>query len=189
MDELAAVAGADPIEFRLSHLENHPRETRVLKLLRDSAGWSAAPAAGRARGVALHESFGSIVGQTAEVSLDKGQVRVHRVVCVIDCGRVVNPDIVIAQMESGIVFGLTAALYGEVRVEGGRIMQWNFPDYRMLSLKEMPRIETYVIESGAQPGGVGEPGTPPIAPAVANAVSILTAKRIRSLPIRVTAAT
>ncbi len=189
MDELAAAAGADPIDFRLSHLENHPRETRVLKLLRDSAGWSEALGAGHARGVALHESFGSIVGQIAEVSLDKGQIRVHRVVCVIDCGRVVNPDIVIAQMESGIVFGLTAALYGEVRVEGGRIMQWNFPDYRMLSLKEMPRIETHVIESGAEPGGVGEPGTPPIAPAVANAVSILTDKRINSLPIRVAAAT
>ena len=185
MDELAQAAGLDPIDFRLAHLSAHPRETRVLELLREFGGWDTPPPAGRALGVAFHESFNSIAGQIAEVSIENGHLRVHRVVCVIDCGQVVNPEIVIMQMESGIVFGLTAALYGDVQVEGGRIMQWNFPDYRMLALKDMPRIETHVIESGAEPGGVGEPGTPPIAPAVANAVARLTGTRIRSLPIRI----
>ncbi len=184
MDELARAAGMDPIAFRLAHLGGRPRETRVLELVRDFGAWNAPADAGRAVGVALHESFNSIVAQIAEVGIENGQIRVHRVVCVIDCGRVVNPEIVIMQMESGIVYGLTAALYGDVQVDGGRIMQWNFPDYRMVSLKDMPRIETHVIESGAEPGGAGEPGTPPIAPAVANAVSALTGQRIRSLPIR-----
>ena len=187
MDELAHAAEVDPIDFRLAHLGSSPRETRVLELLREFGGWDTPPPAGRALGMAFHESFNSIVGQIAEVGIENGHVRVHRVVCVIDCGQVVNPEIVIMQMESGIVFGLTAALYGDVQVEGGRIMQWNFPDYRMLALKDMPRIETHVIESGAEPGGVGEPGTPPIAPAVANAVSSLTGTRIRSLPIRISA--
>ena len=187
MDELAQAADMDPLGFRLAHLQDHPRATRVLELLRDFGGWASSPGDGRAVGMAFHESFNSIVGQIAEVGIKNGQIRVHRVVCVIDCGTVVNPEIVIMQMESGIVFGLTAALYGDVQVDAGRIMQWNFPDYRMLSLKDMPRIETHVIESGAAPGGAGEPGTPPIAPAVANAVSALTGRRIRSLPIRIPA--
>lgn len=189
MDELAEAAGMDPLKFRLAHLDDHPRETRVLELLRDFGGWHTPLGEGRAVGMALHESFNSIVGQIAEVGIDNGQIRVHRVVCVIDCGQLVNSEIVIMQMESGIVFGLTAALYGDVRVESGRVMQWNFPDYRMLSLKDMPRIETHVIESDAEPGGAGEPGTPPIAPAVANAVSALTGRRIRTLPIRISAST
>lgn len=184
MDECAEAANADPLEFRLRHLQGHPREARVLELLRRTSNWDEAPAAGHGRGLALHESFGSIVGQVADVSLEGSQVRVHRVVCVVDCGRVVNPDTVIAQMESGIVFGLTAALYGDVRVENGRIMQWNFPDYRMLTLKDTPHIEVHVLDSSDDPGGVGEPGTPPIAPAVANAVSRLSGARVRSLPIR-----
>ena len=187
MDELAQAADMDPLSFRLVHLRDHPRATRVLELLRDFGDWESSPGDERAVGVAFHESFNSIVGQIAEVGIENGQIRVHRVVCVIDCGTVVNPEIVIMQMESGIVFGLTAALYGDVQVDAGRIMQWNFPDYRMLSLKDVPRIETHVIESGAEPGGAGEPGTPPIAPAVANAVSALTGRRIRSLPIRIPA--
>ncbi len=184
VDELAAAAGADPIAFRLAHLRERRRETRVLELVRQMSGWQETLGAGRAHGVALHASFHSIVAQVAEVSLEQGQINVHRVVCVIDCGQVVNPEIVITQMESGIVFGLTAALFGDVKVEKGRVQQWNFPDYRMLSLREMPAIETHVVESGAQPGGAGEPGTPPIAPAVANALARLTGKRQRSLPLK-----
>ena len=184
VDELAAAAATDPFAFRLAHLRGRPRESRVLTLLEAASDWGSAPPAGRARGLALHESFHSIVGQVAEVSIEDGHVRVHRVVCVIDCGQVVNPDIVIAQMESGIVFGLTAALYGDTRLQDGRVQQWNFPDYRMVTMKEMPQIETHVIESGAEPGGVGEPGTPPIAPAVVNAASRLLGRRIRTLPLR-----
>ena len=185
IDELALASAADPVDFRLAHLKERARETRVLELARDLSNWRGALPPGHARGVALHESFHSIVAQVAEISLEGGEIRVHRVVCVIDCGQVVNPDIVIAQMESGIVFGLTAALYGDVKVVNGRIQQWNFPDYRMLTLREMPRIETHVVESGAAPGGAGEPGTPPIAPAVANALAALTGTRQRSLPLKV----
>ncbi|MGE0485366.1 MAG: molybdopterin cofactor-binding domain-containing protein [Gammaproteobacteria bacterium] len=184
VDELAQAAGRDPIDFRLDHLDARPRERHVLELLRALSGWDTPAVDGRARGVALHESFHSIVGQVAEVSVDRGQIVVHRVTCVVDCGQVINPDIVIAQMEGGIVFGLTAALYGDVRVVEGRIQQWNFPDYRMLTLREAPRIETHVVTSGAAPGGVGEPGTPPIAPAVANALAALTGERQRTLPLR-----
>lgn len=189
VDELAVLAGVDPIEFRLRHLRDRPREARVLTLLRDLSDWTAPLAAGSARGVALHESFHSIVGQVAEVRLDRGSIVVERVICVIDCGQVVNPDSVFAQMESGIVYGLTAALYGDVKVADGRIQQSNFPDYRMLTLAEMPRIETHVVQSGAEPGGAGEPGTPPIAPAVANALARLTGVRQRTLPLRAEAIT
>ncbi|MCB1747886.1 MAG: xanthine dehydrogenase family protein molybdopterin-binding subunit [Gammaproteobacteria bacterium] len=184
MDELAGAAARDPIEFRLEHLAARPRERHVLELLRDLSDWNEPPAPGTARGVALHGSFHSIVGQVAEVSIDNGEIVVQRVTCVVDCGQVVNPDIVIAQMESGIVFGLTAALYGDVRIAAGRVQQWNFPDYRMLTLGEAPPIETHVVVSGAPPGGVGEPGTPPIAPAVANALAALTGQRQRALPLR-----
>lgn len=184
MDELAAAAGQDPIEFRLAHLAERPREQDVLHLLAARSGWDKPLPTGRARGVALHESFGSIVAQTAEVEIVDGEVKVHRVVCVIDCGLAIHPDNVIAQMESGIIFGLTAALHGEITVRDGRVEQSNYPDYRMLTLTDAPRIETHVINSGAPLGGVGEPGTPPIAPAVVNAVSRLTGRRIRELPIR-----
>ena len=185
MDELAHAAGRDAIDFRRIHLSQHPRHTLVLDLLAKKSDWRTPPPAGHARGVAFHESFGSIVGQVAEVSIEDGKPRVHKVVCVIDCGRTVNPDIVIAQMESGIVFGLTAALYGAITVKDGRVQQQNFPDYPMLRLAQSPHIETHIIDSGFDPGGVGEPGTPPIAPAVANAISALTGVRIRVLPIRI----
>ncbi|MFZ2651397.1 MAG: molybdopterin cofactor-binding domain-containing protein, partial [Burkholderiaceae bacterium] len=153
-------------------------------------GWGEplAPApdgAKRARGVALHASFGSVVAQVAEVSLapDKA-IRVHRVVCVVDCGLAVNPNLVTRQMESGIVFGLSAALYGELRIENGQVQQSNFHDYPVLRMHECPLIETDIIASHAHPEGVGEPGTPPIAPAVANAVFALTGQRLRSLPLK-----
>jgi isoquinoline 1-oxidoreductase beta subunit len=135
--------------------------------------------------LALHKSFNSFVAQVAEVSVSKdGSVRVHRVVCAVDCGRVTNPDTVLAQMEGGIVYGLTAALYGEITLKNGRVEQSNFNNYPMLHMKDMPRIEVHIMPSKEAPTGVGEPGVPPIAPAVANAIFSATGKRIRRLPVR-----
>lgn len=182
MDELARAAERDAFEFRLAHLANDSREHRVLSRLK--AQWSAPLPSGRARGLALHASFGAVVAQIAEVSLAEQHIRVHRVWCAIDCGTVVHPDIVAAQMESGIVFGLSAALYGDAGYCAGRIERQNFFDHRLLAMAEMPLVEVEILESEDAPGDVGEPGTPPIAPAVANAVARLTGKRIRSLPIR-----
>ncbi|HSD33350.1 MAG TPA: molybdopterin cofactor-binding domain-containing protein, partial [Gemmatimonadales bacterium] len=140
--------------------------------------------AGRARGVALHESFGSIVAEVAEVSLGEGgEPRVHRVVCAVDCGQYVNPDTVVAQMESGIVFGLSAALYGEITIDQGRPAQSNFDSYQVLRIDQMPLVETHIVAEGDPMGGIGEPGTPPIAPAVCNALLVLTGKPVRRLPI------
>ena len=185
MDELAAAAGKDPYQFRRALLASHPRHLRVLATAADKVGWGTPPAPGIGRGIALHASFVSIVAQVAEVSVsDQGEVRVHRVVCAVDCGTAINPDTIAAQMESGIVFGLSAALYGEITLARGRVEQANFPDYRMLQLADMPEVETHILESGAALGGIGEVGTPPIAPAVANAVFAATGKRVRSLPIR-----
>lgn len=183
IDELAHVAKTDPVAYRRALLKSKPRHRKVLETAAAKARWGAALPKGRARGVALHESFGSIVAQVAEVSLDNsGRVRVHRVTCAVDCGVVVEPDIVRAQMEGGIVFGLSAALYGEITLAEGRVEQGNFPDYEMVRLAEAPLIETHLVPSGDAPGGVGEPGVPPIAPAVANALCALTGKRLRSLP-------
>ncbi len=184
MDELAQAAKQDPYTFRLNLLQHHPRHRKVLETAATKAHWGTALPPGQGLGIALHESFGSIVAQVAEISVTQGKLSVHRVVCVIDCGQVVNPDTVIAQMESGIVFGLSAALFGEITLEDGRVQQNNFPNYDVLRLADMPMIDTYIIESDAAPGGVGEPGTPPIAPAVANAIFVVTGQRIRSLPIR-----
>lgn len=185
LDEVAHAAGKDPLAFRLSLLEKHPRHAGVLRLAAEKAGWSKPTAKGVFRGIAVHESFASYVAQVAEVSVGKdGIPKVHRVVCAIDCGQVVNPDTVAAQMESCIVFGLTAALYGEISLKDGRIQQSNFYDYKMLRMNETPKIETYIVPSTEKHGGVGEPGTPPIAPAVVNAIFAATGKRIRSLPIR-----
>ncbi|MGE0556035.1 MAG: molybdopterin cofactor-binding domain-containing protein [Gemmatimonadales bacterium] len=185
IDELAHAAGKDPVRFRLDLLTAAPRHRRVLETVAALAGWDQPAAPGRFRGVAVHESFGSIVGQVAELSVDEGKIRVHRVWCAIDCGRVVHPDTVVAQMESGIVFGLTAALYGEITIEGGRVQQSNFHDYPVLRIDETPQIEVAIVPSEHAPGGVGEPGTPPIAPAVANALFQATGVRSRSLPLRV----
>ena len=158
-----------------------PRHAAVLKLAADKAGWGQPLPAGRARGVALHESFGSIVAEVAEVSLVDGKPRVHRVVCAADIGTVVNPGIVAQQMESAVIFGLSAALYGRIDIDGGVVQQNNFPNHPVLKLADCPRIETHLIASTNPPGGVGEPGTPPIAPAVANALFVLTGKRRRAL--------
>jgi len=184
LDEVAAGAGRDPYELRRALLTKAPRHLAVLELAATRAGWGQALPPGRHRGIAVAESFGSFVAQVAEVSVSpEGAVRVHRVVCAVDCGVVVNPDTVEAQMEGGIVYGLTAALRGAITVADGRVEQSNFHDYSMLRLDEMPVVEVYILPSAEAPGGVGEPGTPPIAPAVVNAIFAATGKRIRSLPI------
>jgi isoquinoline 1-oxidoreductase beta subunit len=184
MDDLAKAAGQDPLAYRRARLAKHPRHVATLTLAAERAGWGKPAAAGRFRGLAVHESFGSFVAQVAEISLDGGRIRVHRVVCAIDCGTAVNPAGVAAQMESGIVYGLSAALYGEITLREGRVQQSNFHDYRPLRMNEMPVVEVHIVPSGEPPSGVGEPGVPPIAPAVANAVFAATGKRLRRLPLR-----
>jgi len=190
VDEVAAAAGQDPVAFRAGLLAHHPRQLAVLQRAAALADWGkplapAADGARRARGVALHQSFGSTVAQVAEVSLapDK-RIRVHRVVCVIDCGTPVNPNLIRQQMESAVIFGLSAALYSEIHVVNGQVQQSNFHDYPVLRIPESPLIETEIMPSQAHPEGVGEPGTPPIAPAVANALFALTGQRLRALPLR-----
>ncbi len=184
MDEMAHKAGKDPIDFRLSHLSERKDFTDVLKKVAEVSNWSTPLEAGRGRGVALHESFGSIVAQVAEVTISNDKdISVDKIYCVIDTGTVVNPDTIVAQMESGIIFGLTAALYGDITIEDGQVVNSNFPDYDMIKLATTPEIETHLVPSGRRIGGVGEPGTPPIAPAVANAVFAATGERIRELPL------
>ena len=184
MDELANLSNKDPLQYRLDLLPEHSRNRLVLTELAKLSSWGEPMPKGRARGVAQHASFGSYVAQVAEVSLDKrGELRVHKVFCVIDCGQVVNPDIVKAQMESGIIFGLTAALKGEITIKNGGVSQSNFHDYPLLRMNETPEIDVLIIESSESPSGAGEPGTPPIAPAVSNALFTLTGKRIRELPL------
>lgn len=181
IDELAHAAGKDPVAFRRSLLKKHPRHLAVLDTAVAKAG---KPAAGRAHGIALHQSFGSIVAQVAEVSIQANTIRVHKVTCSIDCGIAVNPNIIAQQMESGVIFGLSAALYGEITIKDGKVQQQNFHEYPVLRIDQAPFVDTIVIKSAEPPEGVGEPGTPPIAPAVANAVFALTGKRLRSLPLR-----
>lgn len=181
IDEIAHATGKDAVDFRRGLLKNHPRHLTVLNAAVAKAG--TAPS-GRAHGVALHQSFGSIAAQVAEVSIEGQQIRVHKIWCAIDCGLVVNPDGVRQQIESAIIFGLSAALFGEITVANGGVMQKNFHDYRLVRMNQSPEIETILIASSDTPEGVGEPGTPPVAPAVANAVFILTGKRLRSLPLR-----
>ena len=183
MDELAFETQQDPLAFRRALLKDAPRYLAVLNLAADKAQWGKPLPAGRARGMALHESFGSVVVQVAEVSLLNGKPRVHRVVCAIDCGTVVNPNIVAQQMEGGIIFGLTAALYGKIDIKDGVVAQSNFPSLPVVMLAEAPIVETFILPSTRAPGGVGEPGVPPIAPAVANALFALTGKRQRALPL------
>jgi isoquinoline 1-oxidoreductase beta subunit len=183
MDELAAAAGKDPLAWRLSLLEPGSRAAGVLKLAAAKAGWGKPLRAGVAQGLAVHESFDSYVAQVAEVSLRDGKVRVERVVCAVDCGVAVNPDIIRAQMEGGIGFALGALYYGEVSVKNGRAAQRNFDTYRSLRMHEMPHVEVHIMPSREKPTGVGEPGVPPLAPAVANALARLGAPRVRRLPL------
>lgn len=184
MDELAKAAGKDPVAFRREYLSKHPRVLNVLNVVAEKAGWSAASTKGLGRGVAIHESFNSVCAQVADVSVVNGKIKVHRVVAVIDCGIVVNPLTVTAQVESAIAYGLSAALYGNITLKDGVVEQSNFHDYPVLRASEMPKIEVHFVESGDKPTGVGEPATPPIAPAVANAVFALTGKRLRELPFK-----
>jgi isoquinoline 1-oxidoreductase beta subunit len=187
VDELAHAAGKDPYAYRRELVRGHARLSGVLDLAAERAGWGSAPPAGRSHGIALWQFGETFVAQVAEVSVGSdGGVRVHRVVCAADCGIIVNPDTVEAQMQSSIVYGLTAALYGEITIERGRVAQSNFNDYRMLQLAEMPEIEVHLVRSEAAPGGVGEAGLPPIAPAVCNAIFAGTGKRVRRLPIVLT---
>lgn len=183
VDELAGELRLDPVELRRRLLRRSKRHRAVLEMAVERSGWGLRPLPpGQARGVALHESFGSIVAQVAEVSLEGGRPRVHRVVCAIDCGTVVNPQIVAQQMEGAVVFALTAALHGRIDIHEGVVQQGNFPDYPMLPLAAAPRVETWIVTSERAPAGVGEPGVPPVAPAVANALAALTGRRHRSLP-------
>ncbi|MEZ0191589.1 molybdopterin cofactor-binding domain-containing protein [Ralstonia solanacearum] len=190
IDELAAVAGQDPVAFRLTLLQKHPRHAGVLKLAADKAGWGqplapAADGARRARGVAVHESFGTFVAEVAEVSIKPdGSFSVDRVVCAVDCGIVVNPDVVRAQVEGGVGFALSAALHGAITLKDGAVEQSNFHDYAPIRINEMPKVEVHIVPSAEKPTGIGEPGVPPLAPAVANAIAAATGKRVRSLPIR-----
>ena len=184
VDELAHAAGQDPYQYRRALLTDHPRHRAVLDAVAAVSEWDAPLPEGRARGIAVVESFGSFVAEVAEVSVDQGRPRVNKVWCAVDCGVVVNPAIVRAQMESGIMYGLTAALYGRVSIESGRVVESNFHDYSMLRMNEAPEVEVVLAPSGDAPGGVGEPGLPPLAPAVTNALFALTGQRIRELPIR-----
>ena len=183
LDELAAAGGRDPLELRLSLLGEHPRRARALRLAAEKANWSTREADGRALGCAVAECFGSVVAQVAEVQLVDGEVRVSRVVCAIDCGTVVNPDTIEAQMESGIAYGLTAALYGQISIERGGAVEGNFDRYPILRIRDMPEVETHIIAEGDPVGGIGEVGLPCIAPAVCNALLAITGEPIRRLPI------
>jgi isoquinoline 1-oxidoreductase beta subunit len=185
LDELAHAAGKDPLDYRLALLAKEPRHATVLKTCAEKAGWGTPPAVGRARGLALHESFGSIVAECVEVSIESKQVRVHSVTAAVDCGTAVNPLGVEAQVQSSIAFGLTAALYGKLTLTEGRVSQSNFHDYQILRMHEMPKVSVHIIPSKARMGGIGEPATAPIAPAVANAVFALTKQRLRTLPLKI----
>jgi len=183
IDELAAAAGKDPVEFRRSLLKEQPRHRGVLEAVAQKAGWGKPLPKGVFRGVALAESFGSYVAEVAEVSLRAdGSPKVHRVVAAVDCGMTVNPQTIARQIEGAIVYGLSAALYGKITFKDGRVEQGNFHQYPVLRMNEMPQVEVHILPSTEAPGGIGEPGTPPIAPAVGNAIFAATGKRLRSLP-------
>lgn len=185
LDEIAHAGGKDPVELRRLLLKGHADWLHVLDTVAEKANWGKTLPQGTAQGVAIHESFGTIVAQVAEVAVSKrGEVRVERVVCAIDCGHVVNPLNVAEQMESGVVYGLTAAFYGQIRIDKGRAVEGNFDDYQMLRINQMPEVETHLALTGGDKwGGIGEPGVPPIAPAVCNAIFKITGKRVRALPL------
>ncbi|GAB3896818.1 xanthine dehydrogenase family protein molybdopterin-binding subunit [Larkinella knui] len=184
IDELASLASQDPVDYRRALLNDQPRYLAALTLAAEKANWGMPLPPGHFGGVAVHAAMGSYVAQIVEVSVDRQQIRIHRVVCAIDCGLAVNPDGVRAQMESGIVYGLTAALYGEITLKEGQVQQSNFHDYRMLRINETPVIDVYLVPGTGPMGGAGEPGVPPVAPALANALFAATGKRLRRLPLR-----
>jgi len=183
LDQLAEAAGADPLEIRRKLLAKHPRHLGVLNLAAEKAGWEKPLPQGRARGLAVHESFNSFVAHVVEVSAGSdGLPKVERVVVAADCGIPINPDVVKAQLEGGMGFGLSAALFASVDLEDGRVVQSNFHDYRVLRINEMPDVEVHIVPSQEKPTGIGEPGTPPVAPAIANAWAKLTGQHVFTLP-------
>jgi len=188
IDELAALAGKDPYQFRRALLQKQPRHLGVLNLAAEKARWDRPLPKGLGRGIAVHFAFGSYAASVAEVSVTEGKVRVHRMVCAIDCGQYVNPGIIKAQTEGGAIFGASAALYQELTFESGRLQQTNFHTFPVMRINECPEIETHIVESNEKSGGIGEPGVPCAAPAIANAVFAVTGKRVRRLPIRLTEA-
>jgi isoquinoline 1-oxidoreductase beta subunit len=186
MDELAAASNQDPVAYRRALLGKSPRARAVLEVAAKASGWGRKLPAGHGRGVSLmYSDWDTYVAEVAEVEVSKsGEVRVHRVVCAVDCGTVVNPDTVKAQMEGGIVYGISGALWGEITLKNGRVEQSNFPNYRVLRINETPAIEVHLVRNDSAPGGVGEPGTAATAPALANALFAATGKRIRRLPLQ-----
>ncbi len=181
MDELAAAAGKDPVEYRFALLGKQPRYAAVLKRVTEEAGY-AQPPAGHHFGIALMEGYGSYLAMLADITMEGGKVRLHALHCAVDCGQVVNPDTVEAQVQGSAIFGLTAALWGEIQLVGGKVQQTNFHQYRLLRINEAPQLHVYMVESSADPGGIGEPATALVAPAIGNAVFRATGKRYRSLP-------
>ena len=190
IDELATRTGQDPVAFRLGLLDKHPRHAAVLRLAAEKAGWGqpltpAKDGAKRGRGIAVHESFGTFVAEAAEVTVQTdGSLHVDRVVCAVDCGLVVNPDVVRAQVEGGVGFALSAVLHGAITLKDGVVEQSNFHNYAPIRINEMPKVEVHIVPSGEKPTGIGEPGVPPLAPAIANAIAAATGKRLRNLPLR-----
>ena len=184
LDELAVLGKQEPLQLRRRLLAKKPRHLGVLELAAEKAGWGKSLPAGRHRGLAVHEAFGSFSAQVAEVSVNQGKVRVHRFVCAIDCGAYVNPGIIEAQAHSGVVFGMSAALYGELTFTKGRLDQSNFHDYQLVRMNECPEIEVHIVKNNERSGGIGEPGVPCVAPAIANAIFAATGKPVRKLPIR-----
>ncbi len=184
VDEVAHAMGEDPCAFRLDRLPADSRQAAALRRAADEADWGKAPE-GRFQGLAVHESFGSVVAEVVEISMSSGKLRVHRVICAVDCGTVVNPDVVRMQLESAVVFALSAALYGEITLREAAVEQGNFDDYPVLRMNECPQIEVHMLASDAPPSGIGEPGTPPLAAALANALFAATGQRLRSLPLRI----
>ena len=184
IDEVATAASKDPFEYRRDLLADNPRFLAVLECAARESDWGTTLPNNCGRGIAIHRSFGTIVAQVVEAEVLDGKVRARRVVCAVDAGFAMHPDGMKAQMESGIIYGLTAALYGDISIRHGSVAQSNFHDYQMLRMNEAPEIETYIINSGEKTGGAGEPGTPAIAPALANAIFDATGKRIRELPVK-----
>jgi isoquinoline 1-oxidoreductase beta subunit len=184
IDELATTAGEDPFEFRRKRLSKHPRHKAVLELVAEKSGWGKPLPQGHARGIALMDCFGSIVGQVAEVSVTNGSVKIHKVWCAVDTGWVINPDTIKAQMEGGTLYGLSAALNGEITIQNGRVVQRHFNDYKVLRMNDAPEVETHIVPSAEEPGGIGEPSTALAAGALVNAIAAATGKRIYKLPIR-----
>ncbi|MDH5196476.1 MAG: xanthine dehydrogenase family protein molybdopterin-binding subunit [Gemmatimonadota bacterium] len=184
LDELARKGGHDPVAYRQRLLQEHPRHLRVLETAAEKIGWGRNLPEGHALGIAVHECFGSWVAQAADVTMENDGPRVHRVVCAVDCGQAINPDTIAAQMDSGVIYGLSAALWGQITLDKGRPQQGNFDTYRVVRMREAPRVETHIVNGGDAHGGIGEPGTAPTAPAVCNAIFALTGKPVRRLPIR-----